>query len=203
VRIHEGLMSAFLAPFSRDLAAAVGVEPGLSVLDIPPGGVEDLPDGAYDLITCQQGLQFFPDRPAALRAMRAALAPGGRVAIATWSEAQEPWLELAFALARHIGLEAGTRMLAPFGLADPDELRTLVEEAGFVDVVVERRTLTAHLAPVDAFARRLVLATPVAGEFQMASPAQRERIVADVSDAVGDGDELVLTMTTNLAVATR
>src|SRR5262245_42240190 len=29
-----------------------------------------LPDGAVDLVLCQQGLQFFPDRPGALREMR-------------------------------------------------------------------------------------------------------------------------------------
>src|SRR6266545_3885805 len=38
-----------------------------------------LPDAVFDVVLCQQGVQFFPDRPAALREMRRVLVPGGRV----------------------------------------------------------------------------------------------------------------------------
>src|SRR5262249_21040910 len=41
-------------------------------------------DEAFDVVTCHQGLQFFPDKPAAVREMRRVLAARGRVAIATW-----------------------------------------------------------------------------------------------------------------------
>src|SRR5262249_18794953 len=44
------------------------------------------PDGAFDLVTCQQGLQFFPDRVAALIEMRRALRREGRAAIAVWAD---------------------------------------------------------------------------------------------------------------------
>ncbi len=42
--------------------------------------------GAFDLVTCQQSLQFFPDRLAALREMKRALRPGGQLAVAVWTE---------------------------------------------------------------------------------------------------------------------
>lgn len=35
-------------------------------------------DGAFDLVLCQHGLPFFPDRAAAVREMHRVLAPGGR-----------------------------------------------------------------------------------------------------------------------------
>jgi ubiquinone/menaquinone biosynthesis C-methylase UbiE len=38
---------------------------------------------------CQQGLQFFPDRLAALSEMRRALKPGGQLAIAAWSHIED------------------------------------------------------------------------------------------------------------------
>src|SRR5215216_4533148 len=44
--------------------------------------------GAFDLVCCQQGLQFFPDRPAALRQMHRVLVPGGRLGLATWRPIQ-------------------------------------------------------------------------------------------------------------------
>lgn len=43
-----------------------------------------LPDAAFDIVYCQLGLQFFPDRPAALREMYRVLVPGGRLGLMVW-----------------------------------------------------------------------------------------------------------------------
>jgi ubiquinone/menaquinone biosynthesis C-methylase UbiE len=44
-----------------------------------------LADGeAFDVVLCQQGLQFFDDRLAALREMRRAIVPDGSIAVSTW-----------------------------------------------------------------------------------------------------------------------
>ncbi|HSO54831.1 MAG TPA: methyltransferase domain-containing protein, partial [Actinomycetes bacterium] len=43
------------------------------------------PEATFDVVLCQQGLQFFPDRPAALREMHRVLAPGGRLALSVYS----------------------------------------------------------------------------------------------------------------------
>ena len=42
-----------------------------SALELPFG------NGSFDIVVCQQGLQFFPDRPLALRQMRRVLRPRG------------------------------------------------------------------------------------------------------------------------------
>jgi len=41
-------------------------------------------DQQFDLILCQFGVMFFPDRPAAFREIRRVLAPGGRLLFSTW-----------------------------------------------------------------------------------------------------------------------
>jgi ubiquinone/menaquinone biosynthesis C-methylase UbiE len=43
-------------------------------------------EGQFEVVVCQQGLQFVPDPGAALREMRRVLVPGGRLAVAVFSE---------------------------------------------------------------------------------------------------------------------
>jgi ubiquinone/menaquinone biosynthesis C-methylase UbiE len=72
-----------------------------------PADVLGVPDGVFDLVTCQQGLQFFPDRSAALAEMRRVLRPGGKLGIAVWCSIEDcpPFLALANALEQVLGTE--------------------------------------------------------------------------------------------------
>ena len=58
-------------------AASIEWQEG-SVLGLP------FPDAAFDVVLCQLGLQFFPDRPTALGEIRRVLAPGGRTGISVF-----------------------------------------------------------------------------------------------------------------------
>ena len=49
----------------------------------------DVPSDSVDAVTCQQGLQFFPDRPAALAEMRRAARGGARLGIAVWGPIEQ------------------------------------------------------------------------------------------------------------------
>ncbi len=115
------------------------------------------PAAAFDLVLCQQGLQFFPDRPAALQEMRRVLAPGGRVVLSVWQSLQhnpghEALLEVA---ARHLGNPA---LMAPFSLGGAIELRTLLNDAGFSNVVIEPVALIIRFPSREDFVRQSVLA---------------------------------------------
>src|SRR5215218_1556352 len=72
-------------------------------------------DRSFDVVVCQQGLQFFPDRLAAMREMRRVLVPGGRVALAVWRpiEHSPGFAVFADALDRHIGPDL---LAGPFSL---------------------------------------------------------------------------------------
>src|SRR5690606_27470300 len=50
----------------------------------------------FDLVVCQQGMQFFADRLGAAREMRRVLAPGGRAGVSTWRPIEEHPLLLEF-----------------------------------------------------------------------------------------------------------
>ena len=127
------------------------------------------PDGAFDVVLCQHGLPFVPDRAVAVHEMRRVLTPGGRaLAIVLQALARHPVFEaLMESVARHLSLPISA-VMTPFALYDADELRTLFTAAGFkkVDILPESTTVrfpeperfvplavTSSAAAVPAFAQ--------------------------------------------------
>jgi len=55
----------------------------------------DLPDGSMDVVVCRMGYMLMADPAAALRESATVLAPGGRLALAVWTNADSnPWAAL-------------------------------------------------------------------------------------------------------------
>jgi ubiquinone/menaquinone biosynthesis C-methylase UbiE len=158
----------------------------------------DLSDDAFDLVLCQQGLQFFPDRAAALREMRRVLTEGGRVAISVWQALQRhPVYEALFeATARHLGATIATVELS-FSLWDADELRTLLGDAGFQRIEISPRSLDIHLPSPERFVQLTVLGAatsiPAFAQLDAAACAALVEAVTGETQAVAqryrDGDK--------------
>jgi ubiquinone/menaquinone biosynthesis C-methylase UbiE len=165
-----------------------------------------LPDASFDVAICQQGLQFFPDKPTALAEIRRALKPGGTLAIATWTDVENnPFGAVIEALRRHVGEEAAQVLRSPFTLP-ADELGRLIEAAGFedVDLRVETQECTWAATP-GQFAERTIAAGPLAPAFA-AAPEDARRAVAEDSGALLAGHvspegHVRMPMTSNVALA--
>src|SRR6266446_9707960 len=71
-----------------------------------------LPDASFDVVLCQQGLQFFPDKLAALREMRRVLNHGGRLALSIWNSIGLYNAAVGEALVRFVGNVAATKFCA-------------------------------------------------------------------------------------------
>jgi SAM-dependent methyltransferase len=144
------------------------------------------PDGSFEVVCCQLGLQFFPDRSAALAEMARVLVPGGRLVAMVWRSIDHSagFAVLAEALDRHIGPAAGALMRAPFGLGDEGALRGLVARAGFREVEVDRHAGVVRFGS----ARELVIAygagSPLAGPIGAAGPDARSGFLAEVEAAL-------------------
>jgi ubiquinone/menaquinone biosynthesis C-methylase UbiE len=123
---------------------------------------QELPfaERVFDLVFCQQGLQFFADQIQALREMRRVLRPGGRLGISCWRSAEDspPYAAIQRALARRVGTERAA--LPRFALSDGGQLRTLIEDAGFRDVSVHRRTMMVEWSSTDLFVRAITAGAP-------------------------------------------
>ena len=157
--------------------------PGVSCAWLEGSAVAmSLPDAAFDLVVCQQGLQFFPDRPAALREMRRVLVSGGRLAVSVWRAIQHSpgFAFLAEMLEQHIGPEAATTMRAPFSLPDAEELRTLIARAGFRDVTIHSASKILRFPSPEEFIQRYVSGSPLAGPVAQASDVARSALLEDM-----------------------
>jgi SAM-dependent methyltransferase len=170
----------------------------------------DLPENAFDLVLCQQGVQFFPDRAASVREMRRVLTDGGRVVISVWQALHHHpvYAALFQATARHLGAPIATLDVS-FSLRDADELRTLLSDAGFQRIAVTPRSLTMHLPAPERFVQLTVLgaATSIPA-FAQLDAAARAALVAAVTNEIQavaqryrDGDTLTFPMFTHIAVA--
>ena len=101
------------------------------------GDVKEIPyeDSSFDVVFCQQGLQFFPNKLAALQEIHRVLKSNGRLALSTMRSIKHnhSYAILAQALKQHIGADAGLMMRSPFLSLNTDELRNLFLTAGFHD----------------------------------------------------------------------
>jgi SAM-dependent methyltransferase len=143
-----------------------------------------LPNAAFDAVVCQQGLQFFPDKPAALQEMRRVLSPGGRLALAVWRgiEHAPGFRVLQEALARRIGSEKAA--LPPFSLGDGQAIRALVSTAGFREVRVRAEVKLTRFPSVGHFVQSVIAGAPtMISALAEQGPGVLDAVVAEVADA--------------------
>ncbi|MCL4765267.1 MAG: class I SAM-dependent methyltransferase [Hyphomicrobiaceae bacterium] len=228
-------LAAGTGSVARHVAPLVGVEGRAVALDINPDMLAvgratlpvpagapiewregdalnlDLPDQAFDLVLCQQGLQFFSDRAAALRETRRVLNGAGRAVFSVWRDLDlHPVYKALFeATARHLAADISDFDVS-FSLGDADELEALLREAGFERVDVAPRQLDVRLPSPERFVQLTVAgaATSVPAFIHM-SPEARPKLVEAIGEELGPlissysaGGELVFPMSTHIVLAT-
>jgi SAM-dependent methyltransferase len=135
VDVDDGMLA--VARTTRGHTAEAPIEwRHASALELPG------PAREFDYLLCLEGLQFFPDRSAALREMRRVLRPGGVLVGTVWGplEQNPAYHALAEGLRRFVSEEAGR--LPPFALPDADAIRAVVRAAGFGDPRVTLESLS-------------------------------------------------------------
>lgn len=217
---------------ARQVAPLVGANGAVTGLDISPqmlevarslplpsgatiewreGNAEELPfeEASFDLVLCQQGIQFVPDKLAATREQRRVLSPGGRAVVAVWRgiEHQPVFGILEPAMNRHIGQGPG----APFSFGDADTLRALFDDAGFSEVALDSVSRKVHFPSADGFVRMVVMsAAAVIPELAELDDAARKALIDIVGrdvdgqfDPYREEEGLTFPMSAHVVVATR
>lgn len=157
---------AGLDPNPAMLAVARRAASGEAPITWHEGPAEQIPvdDERFDVALCGMGLQFFGDRAAALREIRRVLVPGGRFVANVPGPTPPPLQWMADGLRRHVSPGSAGFVDAVFSLHDADELRSLVEEAGFGRVEVRSEEMALDLGAPRDFLWGYVESTPVAAE---------------------------------------
>ena len=135
-----------------------------------------LPDASVDAVLCQQGLQFFPDKPLALREMRRVLDRGGRLALSVWSSTGVYNAVVGEALTRFASEEVASRFCASRRVPAKEELERLAAGAGFSDVDVRVGRQNIHLPRLDRFVLEHLAGTPVAASIAALGDTARANI---------------------------
>ncbi len=126
----------------------------------------------FDVVVCQQGLQFFPDRLAALREMRRALKPEGRLAVAVWCRLEDDPINAALhaALRDSVPSDLADRALAPSSWSDPQVIKDTIDAAGFRESRVRKATLPLVFEGGVAQVVSVLSATPLAPSPRSTAP---------------------------------
>lgn len=143
-----------ISPAMIEFCASHPAEPAAAPIETAVASATELgrADGEFDVVLCQQGMPFFPDRPGAAREMRRVLRPGGVAGIAVWTPDREvqPFAQWNETL-RDLGVAEpfpGAWDISTFVMG-VDELADLLRAAGFTDVESREVELVTRWPSVD------------------------------------------------------
>lgn len=202
--------------------AVVGVDASADMLEVAhtvapdidwrqgsAGGLPLRPAELFDVVFCQQGLQFFPDRLAAVHEMLRALAPTGRLAVSTWRPVDE--CPLLVALQRVAESHVGPLVDQRHAFGHASMLEQLLRECGVRDVRLHVRSQTVRFRDAGVFARlnaAALVGMSAAGKKMSAEDRALAigAIVADSADALRsytDDAGLAFSIGSNVATGRR
>jgi ubiquinone/menaquinone biosynthesis C-methylase UbiE len=186
-----------------EIARAKPVAANWAAIEWVEGPAAPLPlaDSSVDVVICQQGLQFFPDKAGALAEMRRTLRPGGRAGVAVWTRVEDQIFGyLHEAIAAVVSPEVAQRYLGPFSLGG-DEAAQHARAAGFANVDLERLTLPAVLPGGAQELFDTLPASGIAADLAALDDATRAELLADLTrrtEPIRDGDALHASMTASV-----
>ena len=147
-------------------------------------------DGAFDLVACQFGVMFFPDRPGAFAQARRVLQPGGTLVFSVWDAiVHNEFADVAAQALARMFPDDPPRFMArtPHGYHDVDAIRRDLALGGFaatprIDTVAERSDAASAMDAAVAYCQ----GTPLRGEIEARGPGRLVESTAAVARALAE-----------------
>ncbi|HMO46013.1 MAG TPA: methyltransferase domain-containing protein [Rubrivivax sp.] len=151
-------------------------------------------DASFDVVCCQFGAMFFPDRAAGYAEARRVLRPGGRFVLSIWGRIEENAFADAVTGAVAAMFPADPpRFLArtPHGYHDAALIRADLRRAGFTDIALETRDEVSHAPSARDAALAYCEGTPLRNEIEARDasllPLATERATQAIASRHGPG----------------
>lgn len=213
VACGTGIVARHVVPHLRGKGRIVGTDLNADMINVARANMPDSPhtvewvvadvgdmpfaDREFDIAFLQQGLQFFPDKPAALREINRVLAPGGTLCLTCWKALSPLVKAISESLRRHVGQAAAEKSLAPFSFRDGDFIKSLLLNFGYEDVCQSDLILQRKILSV----RGQILSSPYEPELRASGEEVIGRVVAEVEKDIGEfrtGDYFTVPQKTHL-----
>ncbi|MFD4557729.1 class I SAM-dependent methyltransferase [Streptomyces sp. NPDC058469] len=149
-------------------------------------------DDTFDLVACQFGVMFFPDRPAAYTEVRRVLAPQGRFLFSSWGPLASHGFGAAFQTALEQCVPDGAPPFlkdVPHGYSDPAVVAADLTAAGLTLATAEEVTLEGIAESAASLATGFLTGTPVSAAVQAREDAQalQAAVTQKLTDQLGTG----------------
>ena len=159
-----------------------------SRVKVQQANAQELPfdDASFDLVLCQFGVMFFPDKLSANREARRVLRDGGSYVVVTFADlADNPVPQAADGAVAALFPDDPPRYMeqGPFSYTEAGTVEADLRSAGFADVEIDTTTLMTHVNARDA-AAGMVLGSPFRAEIERRNPAALERALDAVTEAL-------------------
>jgi SAM-dependent methyltransferase len=179
----------FIEAASRDAEEARVGNARFAVADVETADLGE----RFDLAFSRMGTMFFANPVAALRNVREALLPAGRLVIVVWrSKLENDWLYRAQTITERFvtkpeEYDEPTCGPGPFSMANADATSGILVSAGFEDITLRRcdRPITIGLDIDEAV--EFVMSLGPAGEILRLAGEQAAHLHRPIADALRDG----------------
>ena len=147
------------------------------------------PDQGFDIVACQFGVMFFPDRVQGYKEARRVLKPGGRFIFTVWDRISEnDFADTVTQALASVFPDDPPRFLArtPHGYHDENQIRGDLKSAGFANVSVDDVSATSKAASAFEPAIGFCQGTPLRNELEARDPTRLEDATKQAARAVAD-----------------
>jgi SAM-dependent methyltransferase len=142
---------------------------------------QDLPfeDASFDLVVCQFGAMFYPDRVRAHSEARRVLRDGGHYLLAVWDRIERnPLTDVSQQTLVEMFPDDPPLFMreGPFSYADPSAIEGDLRAAGFAEVSIETVEKRSRAPSAHDAAAALCCGTPMGVEIQDREPGSLDRV---------------------------
>jgi SAM-dependent methyltransferase len=185
------LIATDLNPAMLDVAAGKIASPNVAFVEADALALP-FPDATFDVVACQFGAMFFPDRVLGYREARRVLKPGGRFLFNVWDRIEaNPATDLAARAVAALFPDDPPDFFArvPFGYHDKAQAEADLRAAGFGRVEAETVSMRSRSGSAREAAMGICQGTPLRSEIEARGSleAATDAVTAALAPLVGRG----------------